>query len=36
MERMTLNLDAKAAKVAETALTVSRIGIGTWALGGWL
>jgi aryl-alcohol dehydrogenase-like predicted oxidoreductase len=36
MERMTLNLDAKAAKVAETALTVSRIGLGTWAIGGWM
>jgi aryl-alcohol dehydrogenase-like predicted oxidoreductase len=36
MERMTLNLDTKAAKVAETALTVSRIGLGTWAIGGWM
>jgi hypothetical protein len=36
MERMTLNLDTKAAKVAEASLTVSRIGLGTWAIGGWM
>jgi len=36
MERMTLNLDTKAAKVVETSLTVSRIGLGTWAIGGWM
>jgi aryl-alcohol dehydrogenase-like predicted oxidoreductase len=36
MERMTLNLDTKAAKGAETSLTVSRIGLGTWAIGGWM
>src|SRR6476660_2395364 len=36
MERVTLNLDTKAAKGAETSLTVSRIGLGTWAIGGWM
>jgi len=36
MERMTLNLDTKAAKVGETSQTVSRIGLGTWAIGGWM
>ena len=36
MERMTLNVDTKAVKVAETSLTVSRIGLGTWAIGGWM
>ena len=36
MERMRLNLDTKAANVAETPLTVSRIGLGTWAIGGWM
>jgi len=33
---MRLNLDTKAANVAETPLTVSRIGLGTWAIGGWM
>jgi Aldo/keto reductase family len=33
---MTLNLDTKAVKVAETSLTISRIGLGTWAIGGWM
>src|SRR5437660_2719888 len=36
MERMRLNLDTKAANVAGTPLTVSRIGLGTWAIGGWM
>ena len=36
MERMRLDLDTKAANVAETPLTVSRIGLGTWAIGGWM
>jgi aryl-alcohol dehydrogenase-like predicted oxidoreductase len=36
MERMTLNLDTKAASLGETSLTVSRIGLGTWAIGGWM
>ena len=36
MERMRLNLDTKAANVGETPLTVSRIGLGTWAIGGWM
>src|SRR5437899_12456202 len=34
MERMRLDLDTKAANVAGTPLTVSRIGLGTWAIGG--
>jgi len=33
---MRLDLDTKAANVAETPLTVSRIGLGTWAIGGWM
>ena len=36
MERMRLDLDTKAANVAGTPLTVSRIGLGTWAIGGWM
>ena len=36
MEKMRLNLDTKAVKVAEASLTVSRIGLGTWAIGGWM
>src|SRR4029077_15259846 len=36
MERVTLNLDTKAAKGAEISLAVSRIGLGTWAIGGWM
>src|SRR5882724_12724498 len=36
MERITLNLDTKAANVAKTSLTVSRVGLGTWAIGGWM
>ena len=33
---MSLEVDAKFAKVAGTPLTVSRIGLGTWAIGGWM
>jgi aryl-alcohol dehydrogenase-like predicted oxidoreductase len=36
MEKMRLDLDTKAVKAAETSLTVSRIGLGTWAIGGWM
>src|SRR4029077_17421085 len=36
MERTPLNLDTTAATGAETAPTVSRIGLGTWAIGGWM
>src|ERR1700730_3098395 len=36
MEKKRLDFDTKAAKGAETSLTVSRIGLGTWAIGGWM
>jgi aryl-alcohol dehydrogenase-like predicted oxidoreductase len=33
---MTAELDTKFAKIAGTALTVSRVGLGTWAIRGWM
>jgi aryl-alcohol dehydrogenase-like predicted oxidoreductase len=33
---MTREADTKFAKVAGTPLTISRIGLGTWAIGGWM
>ena len=33
---MTEEFDTKFANIAETALTVSRVGLGTWAIGGWM
>jgi aryl-alcohol dehydrogenase-like predicted oxidoreductase len=33
---MTFELDAKFANVAGTSLNVPRIGLGTWAIGGWM
>jgi aryl-alcohol dehydrogenase-like predicted oxidoreductase len=36
MEKMRLDLETKAVEAAETSLTVSRIGLGTWAIGGWM
>ena len=33
---MTGELDTKLANVAGTSLTLSRIGLGTWAIGGWM
>jgi len=33
---MILETDTKLAKVAGTSLTVSRVGLGTWAIGGWM
>jgi aryl-alcohol dehydrogenase-like predicted oxidoreductase len=31
-----IDSDAQTAKIADTALTVSRVGLGTWAIGGWM
>ena len=33
---MTTNLNVELAIIAGTSLTVSRIGLGTWAIGGWM
>jgi aryl-alcohol dehydrogenase-like predicted oxidoreductase len=33
---MTGELDTKLANIAGTSLRVSRIGLGTWAIGGWM
>ena len=33
---MVLETDTRFAKVAGTNLTVSRVGLGTWAIGGWM
>jgi aryl-alcohol dehydrogenase-like predicted oxidoreductase len=32
---MTANINVEAATIAGTGLAVSRIGLGTWAIGGW-
>jgi aryl-alcohol dehydrogenase-like predicted oxidoreductase len=32
---MTANINVEAATIGGTSLTVSRIGLGTWAIGGW-
>jgi aryl-alcohol dehydrogenase-like predicted oxidoreductase len=31
-----IDADAQTAKIDDTALTVSRVGLGTWAIGGWM
>jgi aryl-alcohol dehydrogenase-like predicted oxidoreductase len=33
---MTQNIGMEFANIADTGLTVSRIGLGTWAIGGWM
>ena len=33
---MTANINLEPATIAGTKLTVSRIGLGTWAIGGWM
>jgi aryl-alcohol dehydrogenase-like predicted oxidoreductase len=33
---MTLNHDMEFADIADTGLAISRIGLGTWAIGGWM
>jgi len=33
---MTLNRNMEFADIAGTGLTVSRVGLGTWAIGGWM
>ena len=33
---MTTNMNVESAIIAGTSLTVSRIGLGTWAIGGWM
>ena len=33
---MTQNIGIKFANIADTGLTVSRVGLGTWAIGGWM
>ena len=33
---MMLNQDMEFTNIARTALTASRIGLGTWAIGGWM
>jgi aryl-alcohol dehydrogenase-like predicted oxidoreductase len=33
---MTGEFDTKFANIAGTSLTVSRVGLGTWAIGGWM
>ncbi len=33
---MTTNINLKSATIAGTSLTVSRVGLGTWAIGGWM
>src|ERR1700755_1805947 len=35
-DTMTFELDTKFANVAGTSLNVPRIGLGTWAIGGWM
>jgi aryl-alcohol dehydrogenase-like predicted oxidoreductase len=35
-QNMTLNRNMEFAEVAGTGLTVSRVGLGTWAIGGWM
>src|SRR5580704_17670024 len=31
-----LDIDMEATKVADTSLRVSRVALGTWAIGGWM
>ncbi len=33
---MTANITMEFATIPETSLTVSRVGLGTWAIGGWM
>lgn len=33
---MTANMNVELATIAGTSLTVSRVGLGTWAIGGWM
>ena len=33
---MTQNTGMEFANIANTGLTVSRVGLGTWAIGGWM
>src|SRR5215831_3020858 len=33
---MTANINVEPAIIAGTSLAVSRIGLGTWAIGGWM
>jgi aryl-alcohol dehydrogenase-like predicted oxidoreductase len=33
---MTPEFDTRSAAIAGTSLTVSRVGLGTWAIGGWM
>jgi aryl-alcohol dehydrogenase-like predicted oxidoreductase len=33
---MTPEFDTRSATIAGTSLTVSRVGLGTWAIGGWM
>jgi len=33
---MTQNIGMEFANIADTGLTVSRVGLGTWAIGGWM
>jgi aryl-alcohol dehydrogenase-like predicted oxidoreductase len=33
---MTANINVESATIAGTSLAVSRIGLGTWAIGGWM
>jgi aryl-alcohol dehydrogenase-like predicted oxidoreductase len=35
-EAMTPEFDTRSAAIAGTSLTVSRVGLGTWAIGGWM
>jgi aryl-alcohol dehydrogenase-like predicted oxidoreductase len=35
-QNMTLNRNMEFADIAGTGLTVSRVGLGTWAIGGWM
>src|SRR5271168_5129839 len=33
---MTANINVESATIAGTSLRVSRVGLGTWAIGGWM
>src|ERR1700680_4118594 len=33
---MTQNIGMEFANIADAGLTVSRVGLGTWAIGGWM
>jgi predicted oxidoreductase len=33
---MTANINVERASIAATSLAVSRVGLGTWAIGGWM